>query len=114
MTIENLRITVQDLRFTWQKHREKTTFEERKESAPYCINHNYDYKNTASKHEVFYSQVYPRAKKCDTDGESGLTDKRGRHKTDNEVGDQERLRCKNLRLKYQSGKNDRTVDLLKK
>ncbi len=36
----------------------KTTFEERKEIVNYCISHNRDYKNTAAKHGVSYSQVY--------------------------------------------------------
>ena len=38
--------------------RRKTTLEERKEIVNYCINHNRDYKNTAAKYNVSYSQVY--------------------------------------------------------
>ncbi|GFI46793.1 hypothetical protein IMSAGC019_02113 [Lachnospiraceae bacterium] len=38
--------------------RRKTTVEERKETVDYCINHNRDYKNTAAKYGVSYSQVY--------------------------------------------------------
>ena len=38
--------------------RRKTTLEERKEIVDYCINHNCNYKNTAAKFDVSYSQVY--------------------------------------------------------
>lgn len=37
--------------------------------------------------------------KYDADGVDGLTDKRGRHKTDDEVDEIERLRRENKRLK---------------
>lgn len=38
--------------------RRKTTLEERKEIVEYCIVHGRDYKGTASKYDVSYSQVY--------------------------------------------------------
>ncbi len=56
--------------------RRKTTFEERKEIVDYCINHNRNYKNTAAKFDVSYSQVYSWVKKYDTDGADGLTEER--------------------------------------
>ncbi len=40
-------------------------------------------------------------KKYDASGEDGLSDKRGRHKTDDEVDELERLRRENMRLKRQ-------------
>lgn len=94
--------------------RRKTTLEERKEIVNYCINHNRDYKNTAAKFDVSYSQVYNWVKKYDANGESGLTDKRGHHKTDDEVDELERLRRENLRLKRQLEEKDMVVELLKK
>lgn len=94
--------------------RRKTSIEERKEIVDYCINHNRDYKNTAAKYDVSYSQVYSWVKKYDTTGEDGLTDKRGRHKTDDEVDELERLRRENLRLKRQLEEKDMVVELLKK
>lgn len=94
--------------------RRKTTIEERKAIVDYCINHNRHYKNTAAKYDVSYSQVYSWVKKYDTDGEDGLTDKRGRHKTDGEADELERLRRENLRLKRQSEEKDMAVELLKK
>lgn len=94
--------------------RRKTTLEERKEIVGYCINHNRNYKNTAAKFDVSYSQVYSWVKKYDADGESGLIDKRGHHKTDDEVDELERLRRENLRLKRQLEEKDMVVELLKK
>ena len=44
--------------FYMAEARRKTTLEERKEIVEYCINHNLDYKNTATKFEVSYNQVY--------------------------------------------------------
>lgn len=67
----------------------------------YCITHNRNYRETASIYDVSYSQVYSWVKKCDSNGEDGLTDKRGLHKTDDEVDELERLRRENLRLKRQ-------------
>lgn len=81
--------------------RRKTTIEERKEIVKYCIEHGRDYKGTASMYDVSYSQVYSWVKKYDSNGNAGLTDKRGRHKSDDEVDELERLRRENARLKRQ-------------
>ena len=94
--------------------RRKTTLEERKEIVDYCINHNNDYKGTASKYEVSYSQVYSWVKKYREKGEEGLEDKRGYHKSDDEVDDLERLRRENQRLKRQLEEKDMLCELLKK
>lgn len=94
--------------------RRKTTIEERKEIVAYCIEHNRDYKGTAALYDVSYSQVYSWVKKYDDTGEDGLTDRRGRHKTDDEVDELERLRRENLRLKRQLEEKDMVVELLKK
>jgi transposase-like protein len=94
--------------------RRKTTIEERKEIVDYCIKHGRDYKGTAGIYDVSYSQVYSWVKKYDLNGEEGLSDKRGRRKTDNEVDELERLRRENLRLKRQLEERNMTVELLKK
>ena len=94
--------------------RRKTTIEERKEIVDYCVNHNRDYKGTASIYDVSYSQVYSWVKKYDVNGEEGLTDKRGCHKTDDEVDELERLRRENARLKRQLQEKDMLAELLKK
>lgn len=94
--------------------RRKTTLEERKEITEYCIAQGRDYKGTAALYDVSYSQVYTWVKKYLESGEDGLTDKRGMHKTDDEVGELERLRRENLRLKRQLEERDMVVELLKK
>jgi transposase-like protein len=94
--------------------RRKTSIDERKEIVEYCLSHNRDYKGTASTYDVSYSQVYSWVAKFDDSREEGLTDKRGRHKTDDEVDELERLRRENKRLKRQLEENDMLVQLLKK
>lgn len=94
--------------------RRKTTLAERKEMTEYCIAHGKDYKGTAALYDVSYSQVYTWVKNYLESGEAGLTDRRGKHKTDDEVDELERLRRENLRLKRQLEERDRVVELLKK
>ena len=94
--------------------RRKTTLSERKEIAEYCISHGKDYKGTAALYDVSYSQVYTWVKKYAEAGEDGLEDRRGHHKTDDEVDELERLRRENLRLKRQLEERDMVVELLKK
>lgn len=94
--------------------RRKTTMEERKEIVNYCIEHERNYKDTAALYDVSYSQVYAWVKKYDANGEDSLLDKRGHHKTDNEVDELECLRRENLRLKRQLEEKDMLTELLKK
>ena len=94
--------------------RRKTTLDERKEITEYCILHNYDYKNTAEKFSVSYAQVYSWVRKYNEKGEEGLIDKRGHHKSDDEVDELERLRRENTRLKKRLEEQEMAVELLKK
>jgi transposase-like protein len=94
--------------------RRKTTLGQRKEITEYCIAHDKDYKGTAARFDVSYSQVYTWVRKYLENGEAGLTDRRGHHKTDDEVDELERLRRENLRLKRQLKEQDMLVELLKK
>ena len=94
--------------------RRKTTLEERKKIVEYCIEHNRDYKGTASLYDVSYNQVYSWVKKYDANGKESLIDKRGHHKADNELSELERLRRENLRLKRQLDEKEMVVELLKK
>ena len=57
---------------------------------------------------------YSWVKKYDADGEEGLSDKRGHHKTNGEVNELERLQRENLRLKRQLEEKDMVFELLKK
>ena len=92
----------------------KTTKEERLEIVTYCIEHENDYKKTAKKYDVSYSQVYHWVRNYKTNGEEGLNDNRGRRKKDEEVSELERLRRENIRLKRQLKEQEMTVELLKK
>ena len=94
--------------------RRKTNLEEHREIVSYCIGHNRDYKGTAEKYDVSYSQVYSWIRKYDADGEDGLADNRGHRRTDDEVDELERLKRENLRLKRQLEEKDMVVELLKK
>lgn len=91
--------------------RRRTTLTECKEIVKYCIAHNRGYKGAASQYNVSYVQVYSWVRKYDTEGEEGLSDKRGHHKTDDEVDELERLRRENLRLKRQLEEKDMVVEL---
>lgn len=94
--------------------RRKTTIEERKEIVEYCITHNRNYRDTANFYDISYSQVYSWVKKYNEKGIEGLKDKRGQHKTDDEVDELERLRRENSRLKRQLEEHDMLTELLKK
>jgi transposase-like protein len=94
--------------------RRKTTLEERREITEYCISHDKDYKGTAAHFDVSYSQVYSWVRKYLENGEDGLTDRRGHHKSDDEVDELERLRRENLRLKRQLEEQSMVAELLKK
>ena len=94
--------------------RRKTTPDEGKEMVEYCIAHDKDYKGAAACYDVSCSQVYNWVRKYLSEGEESLADKRGHHKTDDEVDELERLRRENLRLKRQLEERDMAVELLKK
>ena len=94
--------------------RRKTSIEERIEIAKYCIEHDLDYKGTAVTFDVSYSQVYSWVRKYNELGKDGLVDRRGHHKTDEEVDELERMRRENLRLKRQLEEKEMTIELLKK
>ena len=63
----------------------KVNKEERIEIVKYCLEHDMDYKTTAKLFETTYANVFNWVKKYKERGEDGLDDRRGRHKTDEEV-----------------------------
>ena len=87
--------------------RRKTTIEERKEIVEYCISHNRNYKETASTYDVSYNQVYDWVRKYTEKGVEGLIDKRGHHKSDDELSELELLRRENVRLKKKLEEQER-------
>lgn len=70
----------------------KIGVEERLEIVQYCMDHDLDYVQTASKYEVAYWQVYKWVKEYKTEGEEGLSDRRGRRKPDDEIEETEKLK----------------------
>ena len=94
--------------------RRKTTIEERKEIVEYCINHHSNYKETANRYNVSYSQVYSWVKKYNENGDNGLLDKRGHRKSDEELSELELLRRENIRLKRKLEEQEKISLLLKK
>ena len=94
--------------------RKKTTKEERQEIVSYCLEQGKDYKGTAARYEVSYSQVYQWVRRYEEKGEAGLEDRRGKRKSDDEVDELERLRRENQRLKAKLQESERLNLLLKK
>ena len=92
----------------------KTTKEERQEIVQYCLEQGKDYKGTAAKYNVSYTQVYQWVRKYLESGETGLLDRRGKRKSDEELDELERLRRENLRLKKKLEESERLNLLLKK
>lgn len=92
----------------------KTTKEERQEIVQYCLEQGKDYKGTAAKYNVSYTQVYQWVQKYLECGEAGLSDRRGKRKSDEELDELERLRRENLRLKKKLEESERLNLLLKK
>ena len=92
----------------------KTTKEERQEIVQYCLEQDKDYKGTAAKYNVSYTQVYQWVQKYLESGEAGLSDRRGKRKSDEELNELERLRRENLRLKKKLEESERLNLLLKK
>lgn len=72
----------------------KTTLEERLEIIQDCIGNGRNYQEAAQKHNVSYQQVYSWMKKFEQTGESGLADRRGRTKPEEELTEEEKLKIK--------------------
>ena len=114
----NSNIELKNYETKWEvymaKWRRKTSKKERVEIVKYCIDNGRNYKQTAEKYKVSYSQVYSWVKKYDANGENALIDRRGHHKMDEEVDEVEKLCRENKRLKRQLEEKDMVVELLKK
>jgi len=95
----------------------KVSYEERIEIVNYCISNKYDYKGTANKYQVPYSQVYIWVKKVEENGyESLKLQKKGpkpkylvEPKTSEEL-----LELENERLRKENGRLQLELEVLKK
>lgn len=94
----------------------ETTLEERTEIVRYCLDHDRDYSGTAALFDVTYSNVYSWTKKYVNEGEEGLRDKRGHHKTvsEEEMDETELLRRKLAETQRKLEYSQLEVRLLKK
>ena len=63
----------------------KVTQEEKLQIVKYCLEHDLNYIQTCKIYDVTYPNIYNWVKKYKKYGEEGLSDKRGRHKSDEEV-----------------------------
>ena len=87
----------------------KTTYKERVEIVSFCIANANEYNLTATKYGVSYQQVYTWVKKYNKNGYDALVDRRGKHKTFEELDETERiaaqlklLEAENRRLKMEN------------
>lgn len=92
----------------------KVNKEERIEIVKYCLEHDMDYKTTAKIFETTYANVFNWVRKYREKGEDGLGDKRGRHKTDEEVDETEKLRRELKKMQHERDMALLEVKLLKK
>lgn len=92
----------------------KTTQEERIEIVAFCIEHGKDYGLTIERYKVSYQQIYSWVKKYEENGVSGLTDRRGKAKPENELTEEERLRQENRILQAKIKDQEMEIALLKK
>lgn len=92
----------------------KTTEEERIQIVKWCLDHNDDYKKTATTFNCSYTQVYQWVNKYRMDGEDGLIDRRGQRKVEENLSDEERLKKDNDRLNRRNKELEREIELLKK
>ena len=92
----------------------KTTQEERVEIVAFCIEHGKDYGLTVETYKVSYQQIYAWVKKYEEKGVNGLTDRRGKAKSENELTEEERLRQENKILQAKIKDQEMEIALLKK
>ena len=91
-----------------------TTYNERVEIVNYCIEHQNNYAETAQRFQVSYQQAYSWTNKYLTEGVSGLQDRRGKRKSEDEMSEVEKLRVQNKLLKAENRRKQMEIDLLKK
>lgn len=92
----------------------KICLEERIEIVQYCISHELDYAETARYFDIPYWQVYNWVKKYKEDGETGLIDRRGRKKPEDEIDGTERLQRRIKQLERELEEERLKNELLKK
>ena len=92
----------------------KTTFEERIEIASYCISHDHNYADTATKFSVSYQQARNYTIKYENGGIDALQDNRGKRKPEDTLTEIERLRAELKLEKAKRQKVEMELSFLKK
>ena len=92
----------------------KTTFDERIEIVQYCIAHDHNYAETATKYSVSYQQARSYTVKYEAGGVEALRDRRGRAKPLDEMSELERLRAENKILRAEKERAEMEASFLKK
>jgi transposase-like protein len=98
----------------YMAERKKTTKEERLEIVQYCLEHNKNYRSTAARYGCSYSQVYDWVRRYNETGEDGLEDRRGKHKTEEQLSDLEKAERKNKQLEERIKRLEVENEFLKK
>lgn len=92
----------------------KTTQEERVEIVAFCIEHRKDYGLAMEKYGVSYQQIYSWVRKYEAKGVEGLTDRRGKAKSEDALTESDRLRMENKILQAKIKDQEMEIKLLKK
>lgn len=92
----------------------KTSFKERIEIVQHCIANNHNYSATAEAYHISYQQARNYTIKYEKYGIEGLKDKRGHHKSLDEMSELERLRAENKLLKAEKERAEMEISFLKK
>ena len=92
----------------------KTTFEERIEIASYCISHDHNYADTATKFSVSYQQARNYTIKYENGGIDALQDNRGKRKPEDTLTEIERLHAELKLEKAKRKKVEMELSFLKK
>lgn len=92
----------------------KTTKEERLEIVQYCLDHDSNYKETAQKFSCSYAQVYNWCRKYKLDGLEGLSDNRGRKRSEDELSELEKANRRIKELERRLEISEKESEFLKK
>ncbi len=92
----------------------KTSFDERVEIVQYCIAHDRNYSETATKYGVSYQQARSYTVKYEAGGVEALQDRRGRSKPESKMSELEKLRAENRILRAEKERAEMEASFLKK
>ncbi len=92
----------------------KVSKEKKIEIIKYCIDHNHDYKGTAEFYGGNYAQIYNWVKKYESNGEDALEDRRGKHKSEEQLTDLEKAQRRIAELERINRRQEMELELLKK